>query len=162
MDERRERGARAACPFSFLRRDERARFFLVSPTLSPPCTARAPLGSPPQSQLCGVRTNLYRAAPGREGRQGLDAIGAARPLLQLSLSFPRAVAGTLHRPDPPFFSPPSPLFFPVQARDRLTGEVITLKRLRSPGPPGAGGGVPAAAIREVSLLGRLKHPNIVQ
>jgi len=111
VDERRERGARAACPFSFLRRDERARFFLVSPTLSPPCTARAPLGSPPQSHLCGFRTNLNRAAPGREGRQGLDAIGAARPLLQLSPS-PELLPGHFTDPTPRFSLPPPPSFFP--------------------------------------------------
>jgi len=65
---------------------------------------------------------------------------------------------------PSFALTPQLLFSPhnTQARDRLTGEVITLKRLRAPGPPGPGGGVPAAAIREVSLLGRLRHPNIVQ
>ena len=46
----------------------------------------------------------------------------------------------------------------VQARNILTGEVITLKKLKLDREEE---GVPGTAIREVSLLRELQHPNIV-
>ncbi|EIE27517.1 cell division control protein 2-like protein B [Coccomyxa subellipsoidea C-169] len=46
-----------------------------------------------------------------------------------------------------------------QARDRVTGEVITLKKLKM---EREGEGVPGNAIREIALLKELQHPNIVR
>ncbi|BDA48672.1 Cyclin-dependent kinase A-1 [Coccomyxa sp. Obi] len=46
-----------------------------------------------------------------------------------------------------------------KARDRLTGEVITLKKLKM---EREGEGVPGNAIREIALLKELQHPNIVR
>lgn len=46
-----------------------------------------------------------------------------------------------------------------QARDRLTGEVITLKKVRIDEQDH---GLSGAAIREISLLKDLQHPNIVK
>ena len=47
----------------------------------------------------------------------------------------------------------------LQARDRLTGEVITLKKLKMDREDE---GVPGNAIREIALLKELHHPNIVR
>ena len=58
-----------------------------------------------------------------------------------------------------------------KARDRLTGDVISLKRLRADVAISSSSssttssfdpGLPASAIREVSLLSQLDHPNIVK
>ena len=59
-----------------------------------------------------------------------------------------------------------------KARDRLTGDVISLKRLRADiatssaaaaaSSSSCSPGLPASAIREVSLLSQLDHPNIVK
>eukprot|EP00760_Papus_ankaliazontas_P031866 PhM_4_TR550/c0_g1_i1/m.3118/K04563/CDC28, CDC2; cyclin-dependent kinase len=46
-----------------------------------------------------------------------------------------------------------------KARDRNTGEFVALKRIRLDNEEE---GVPCTAIREISLLKELKHPNIVQ
>ncbi len=46
-----------------------------------------------------------------------------------------------------------------QARDRLTGDVVTLKKLRLERKDE---GIPSSAIREVSLLRELQHPHIVR
>ena len=46
-----------------------------------------------------------------------------------------------------------------QARDRLTGDVITLKKLKMEREEE---GVPGNAIREIALLKELQHPNIVR
>ena len=129
----------------------------------PPCAR----GSPPPAfpRLCAGRTLCPQPAQGSGGAEGAGTVagGPPPPFCSRSPSCRRDRSPTLPPPLPfylsLFYLSPSSL---PQARDRLTGEVITLKRLRAPGPPGAGGGVPAAAIREVSLLGRLKHPNIVQ
>lgn len=48
---------------------------------------------------------------------------------------------------------------PAQARDRLTGDVITLKKLKLERQDE---GIPSSAIREVSLLRELQHPHIVR
>ena len=47
----------------------------------------------------------------------------------------------------------------LQARDRLTGDVITLKKLKMEREEE---GVPGNAIREIALLKELQHPNIVR
>ena len=47
----------------------------------------------------------------------------------------------------------------LQARNRLTGQYVTLKKLRLDKPEE---GMPAPAIREVCLLTELDHPNIVR
>ena len=46
-----------------------------------------------------------------------------------------------------------------KARDRMTGEVVALKRIRL---DQADEGIPGTAIREIALLKELKHPNIVR
>ena len=48
---------------------------------------------------------------------------------------------------------------PAQARDRLTGDVVTLKKLKLERQDE---GIPSSAIREVSLLRELQHPHIVR
>ena len=47
----------------------------------------------------------------------------------------------------------------AQARHRVTGEIITLKKLRMDRDQD---GVPSHIIREVALLKELDHPNIVR
>ena len=47
----------------------------------------------------------------------------------------------------------------MQARHRVTGEIITLKKLRMDREED---GVPSHIIREVALLKELDHPNIVR
>lgn len=47
----------------------------------------------------------------------------------------------------------------MQARHRVTGEIITLKKLRMDRDED---GVPSHIIREVALLKELDHPNIVR
>ena len=47
----------------------------------------------------------------------------------------------------------------MQARHRVTGEIITLKKLRMDREQD---GVPGHIIREVALLKELDHPNIVR
>jgi len=46
-----------------------------------------------------------------------------------------------------------------KAKDRITGEVIALKRIRLEAEDE---GIPSTAIREISLLKELQHPNIVR
>lgn len=46
-----------------------------------------------------------------------------------------------------------------KAKDRTTGEVVALKKIRLEKEDD---GVPSTAIREISLLKGLKHPNIVE
>uniref|UniRef100_A0A8C9MEW1 cyclin-dependent kinase n=1 Tax=Serinus canaria TaxID=9135 RepID=A0A8C9MEW1_SERCA len=46
-----------------------------------------------------------------------------------------------------------------KARNKVTGEVVALKKIR-PGTRETEG-VPSTAIREISLLKELNHPNIV-
>ncbi|CAO3590634.1 unnamed protein product [Absidia cylindrospora] len=46
-----------------------------------------------------------------------------------------------------------------KAQNRETGEVVALKRIRLDNEEE---GVPCTAIREISLLKELKHPNIVR
>jgi cyclin-dependent kinase len=46
-----------------------------------------------------------------------------------------------------------------KARDRMTGEIVALKRIRL---DQADEGIPGTAIREIALLKELKHPNIVR
>ena len=46
-----------------------------------------------------------------------------------------------------------------KARNKLTGQLVALKKIRLENQEE---GVPSTAIREISLLKELKHPNIVQ
>jgi serine/threonine protein kinase len=46
-----------------------------------------------------------------------------------------------------------------KAKDRITGEVIALKKIRLEAEDE---GIPSTAIREISLLKELQHPNIVR
>eukprot|EP00543_Licmophora_paradoxa_P009201 CAMPEP_0202467384 /NCGR_PEP_ID=MMETSP1360-20130828/71786_1 /ASSEMBLY_ACC=CAM_ASM_000848 /TAXON_ID=515479 /ORGANISM="Licmophora paradoxa, Strain CCMP2313" /LENGTH=306 /DNA_ID=CAMNT_0049091905 /DNA_START=31 /DNA_END=951 /DNA_ORIENTATION=- len=46
-----------------------------------------------------------------------------------------------------------------RAKDRITGEIIALKRIRLEAEDE---GIPSTAIREISLLKELQHPNIVR
>ena len=46
-----------------------------------------------------------------------------------------------------------------RARDKLTGKIIALKRIRLEQEEE---GVPSTAIREISLLKELQHPNVVR
>ena len=46
-----------------------------------------------------------------------------------------------------------------KARNKVTGQLVALKKIRLETQEE---GVPSTAIREISLLKELKHPNIVQ
>jgi serine/threonine protein kinase len=46
-----------------------------------------------------------------------------------------------------------------KARDKTTGEHVALKKIRLEGDDE---GVPSTALREISLLKELAHPNVVQ
>ena len=46
-----------------------------------------------------------------------------------------------------------------KAKDRQTGEIVALKKIRLEAEDE---GVPSTAIREISLLKELAHPNVVQ
>ena len=46
-----------------------------------------------------------------------------------------------------------------KARHKVTGQLVALKKIRLENQEE---GVPSTAIREISLLKELKHPNIVQ
>ena len=46
-----------------------------------------------------------------------------------------------------------------KARNKLTGKLVALKKIRLDSEEE---GVPSTAIREISLLKELKHPNIVR
>lgn len=46
-----------------------------------------------------------------------------------------------------------------KARNKLTGKMVALKKIRLDSEEE---GVPSTAIREISLLKELKHPNIVK
>ena len=46
-----------------------------------------------------------------------------------------------------------------KCRDVKTGEIVALKKIR---PEKEDDGVPSTAIREISLLKGLKHPNVVE
>lgn len=46
-----------------------------------------------------------------------------------------------------------------RCRDKVTGEVVALKKIRLEKEDD---GVPSTAIREISLLKGIKHPNIVE
>jgi serine/threonine protein kinase len=46
-----------------------------------------------------------------------------------------------------------------KAKDKVTGEIVALKKIRLEKEDD---GVPSTAIREISLLKGLKHPNIVE
>ncbi|CAM9539304.1 unnamed protein product, partial [Ectocarpus sp. 12 AP-2014] len=47
----------------------------------------------------------------------------------------------------------------LQAKDRVTNEIIALKKIRLEAEDE---GIPSTAIREISLLKQLQHPNIVR
>lgn len=47
----------------------------------------------------------------------------------------------------------------TQAKDRITNEIIALKKIRLEAEDE---GIPSTAIREISLLKQLQHPNIVR
>ncbi len=46
-----------------------------------------------------------------------------------------------------------------KAKDKTTGETVALKKIRLEGDDE---GVPSTALREISILKELGHPNIVQ
>lgn len=46
-----------------------------------------------------------------------------------------------------------------KAKDRITNQIIALKRIRLEAEDE---GIPSTAIREISLLRELRHPNIVR
>ena len=46
-----------------------------------------------------------------------------------------------------------------KARNRLTGELVALKKIRLEAEDE---GIPSTAIREISILKELQHPNVVQ
>lgn len=46
-----------------------------------------------------------------------------------------------------------------KAKDRVSGEIVALKRIRLDAEDE---GIPSTAIREISLLKELQHPNIVR
>lgn len=46
-----------------------------------------------------------------------------------------------------------------KAQDKVTGEIVALKKIRLEKEDD---GVPSTAIREISLLKSLKHPNVVE
>ena len=46
-----------------------------------------------------------------------------------------------------------------KAKDRVTGEILALKKIRLEAEDE---GIPSTAIREISLLKQLQHPNIVR
>lgn len=46
-----------------------------------------------------------------------------------------------------------------KAKNRVTGEIVALKRIRLEAEDE---GIPSTAIREISLLKELSHPNIVR
>jgi len=46
-----------------------------------------------------------------------------------------------------------------KAKDRVTGEIVALKKIRLEAEDE---GIPSTAIREISLLKELQHPNIVR
>lgn len=51
------------------------------------------------------------------------------------------------------------VFLTHQAKDRVTNEIIALKKIRLEAEDE---GIPSTAIREISLLKQLQHPNIVR
>ncbi len=51
------------------------------------------------------------------------------------------------------------LFSLLQAKDKKTGELLALKKIRLEAEDE---GIPSTAIREISLLKQLQHPNIVR
>jgi hypothetical protein len=104
-------------------------------------------------QLCGCGRQAPRARPGRA--QG------ARPFLptcQQPLSHPLAPS-----PTPALLphSPPPPGTYGVvyKAREKSTGDFVALKKIRLEVEDE---GVPSTALREISLLKELNHPNIVE
>lgn len=46
-----------------------------------------------------------------------------------------------------------------KARDRVSGEIVALKRIRLESEDE---GIPSTAIREIALLKELQHPNVVK
>ena len=46
-----------------------------------------------------------------------------------------------------------------KAKDRVTGEILALKKIRLEAEDE---GIPSTAIREISLLKQLQHPNVVR
>jgi len=52
-----------------------------------------------------------------------------------------------------------------RARDRASGDIVALKKIRpmkTAGGGGGGGGFPLTSIREISLLQQVQHPGIIK
>ena len=62
-------------------------------------------------------------------------------------------------PRPPPLSPPGTYGVVYKAREKATGEFVALKKIRLEVEDE---GVPSTALREISILKELKHPNIVE
>lgn len=59
----------------------------------------------------------------------------------------------------PAFSPPGTYGVVYKGKHKATGQIVAMKKIRLESEEE---GVPSTAVREVSLLQELKHPNVVR